>query len=110
MKVVKFMGLAVFALLVMAVPAFAQGTGGGTYVFSGRAIGAGIGAAFTIVGAGYGFGKIGASALESMARQPEAAGRIQTAMLIIAALLEGATFFSLIVCNGITGITEGIRL
>ena len=110
MKVVKLMGLAFFALLVMAVPAFAQGTTGGTYVFSGRAIGAGIGAAFTIVGAGYGFGKIGASALESMARQPEVAGRIQTAMLIIAALLEGATFFSLIVCNGITGLSEGVRL
>jgi F-type H+-transporting ATPase subunit c len=109
MKFVKLMGLAFFALLFMAVPAFAQGTGG-TYVFSGRAIGAGIGAAFTIIGAGYGFGKIGAAALESMARQPEVAGRIQTAMLIIAALLEGATFFSLIVCFGITGLTEGVRL
>ena len=66
--------------------------------FSGASIGVGIGAAFTIVGAGYGFGKIGAAALESMARQPEVAGRVQTGMLIIAALLEGATFFSLIVC------------
>ena len=55
------------------------------------------------VGAGLGFGRIGASALESMARQPEIAGRIQTAMLIIAALLEGATFFSLIVCILING-------
>ena len=43
-------------------------------------------------------GKIGAAALESMARQPETAGKVQTAMLIIAALLEGATFFSLAVC------------
>ena len=49
-------------------------------------------------GAGWGFGRIGAAALESMARQPEIAGRIQTAMIVIAALLEGATFFSLIVC------------
>ncbi len=112
MKVVKLMGLAVMALLALAVPAFAQqgAPTGGTYVLSGMSIGAGIGAAFTIVGAGYGFGKIGASALESMARQPEAAGRIQTAMLIIAALLEGATFFSLIVCNGIAGRTTGILL
>jgi len=71
--------------------------------FSGSAIGAGIGAALTICGAGYGFGRIGSSALESMARQPEVAGRVQTAMLIIAALLEGATFFSLIVCILING-------
>ena len=66
--------------------------------FSGAGVGAGLGAALTIVGAGWGFGRIGAAALESMARQPEIAGRIQTAMIVIAALLEGATFFALIVC------------
>jgi F-type H+-transporting ATPase subunit c len=66
--------------------------------FSGAAVGAGLGAALTIVGAGFGFGRIGAAALESIARQPEMAGRIQTAMIVIAALLEGATFFALIVC------------
>lgn len=72
--------------------------GGTSYTFSGAGLGAGLGAALTICGAGYGFGKIGAAALESMARQPEVAARVQTGMLIIAALLEGATFFSLIVC------------
>jgi F-type H+-transporting ATPase subunit c len=72
--------------------------------FSGAAVGAGIGAGITILGAGYGFGRIGSAALESMARQPEVAGRVQTAMLIIAALLEGATFFSLIVCIQIVGL------
>ncbi|OHB78098.1 MAG: ATP synthase F0 subunit C [Planctomycetes bacterium RBG_16_64_10] len=51
-----------------------------------------------IIGAGYGIGKIGATAVESMARQPEVAGNIQTAMIISAALIEGATFFGLIVC------------
>ena len=45
-----------------------------------------------------GIGKIGAAAVESMARQPEVAGSIQTAMIIAAALIEGATFFGLIVC------------
>ena len=60
--------------------------------------GAGVGAGLIIIGAGLGFGRIGASALESMARQPETAGRVQTAMIIIAALLEGATFFALIIC------------
>jgi F-type H+-transporting ATPase subunit c len=71
--------------------------------FSGAAVGAGIGAGVTIIGAGYGFGRIGSAALESMARQPEVAGRVQTAMLIVAALLEGATFFSLIVCILVAG-------
>jgi F-type H+-transporting ATPase subunit c len=92
-------------LLLCAAPALAQG-GTGTLTnttLSGSSIGAGIGAALTIVGAGYGFGRIGAAALESMARQPEVAGRIGTNMLIIAALLEGATFFSLIVCILING-------
>ena len=50
------------------------------------------------LGAGYGIGTIGSKAVESMARQPEASGNIQTAMLISAALIEGATFFALIVC------------
>ena len=71
--------------------------------FSGAGLGAGLGAALTLVGAGYGFGKIGAAALESMARQPEVAGQIQTAMIIIGALLEGATFFALIVCIILVG-------
>jgi F-type H+-transporting ATPase subunit c len=56
------------------------------------------GAGLIIIGAGLGIGRIGGSAVESMARQPEAAGNIQTAMLISAALIEGATFFGLIVC------------
>ena len=51
-----------------------------------------------IVGAGYGIGKIGSCAVESMARQPEVAGNIQTAMLITAAMIEGVTLFALIVC------------
>jgi F-type H+-transporting ATPase subunit c len=65
--------------------------------------GAGIGAGLVIIGAAIGFGRIGAAALESMARQPETAGRVQTAMIIIGALLEGATFFALIVCIQIAG-------
>jgi F-type H+-transporting ATPase subunit c len=56
------------------------------------------GAALTIIGAAYGIGKIGAAAVESMARQPEVAGDIRGALLLSAALIEGATFFALIVC------------
>ena len=56
------------------------------------------GAGLVILGAGLGIGKLAASAVESMARQPEVAGNIQTAMIIAAALIEGVTFFALIVC------------
>ena len=61
-------------------------------------LGAAFGAGMIILGAGAGIGKIGSAAVESMARQPEVAGNIQTAMIISAALIEGATFFGLIVC------------
>ena len=60
-------------------------------------LGAAVGAGMVILGAGYGIGKIGSCAVESMARQPEVAGNIQTAMIISAALIEGVTFFALVV-------------
>jgi F-type H+-transporting ATPase subunit c len=63
-------------------------------ILAGSAFGAGL----VIIGAGYGIGKIGSCAVESMARQPEVAGNIQTAMIITAAMLEGVTLFALIVC------------
>lgn len=106
MKNFVMAGLAVVALLVVAEPVMAQQSealskevaGTGARLFSTPAAAAGFGAALTIIGAGIGFGRIGAAALESMARQPEVAGRIFTAMLIIGAFLEGATLFSLIIC------------
>jgi F-type H+-transporting ATPase subunit c len=63
-------------------------------ILSGAAFGAGL----VIVGASYGIARIGSCAVESMARQPEVAGNIQTAMIITAAMLEGVTLFALIVC------------
>jgi len=96
---VKVFGLAMAFLLVTASPAFAQDYKGPPSVsFSGAALAAGIGMGLTIIGAGIGLGKIGSAALEGMARQPEVAARIQTAMLIIAAMLEGATLASVIFC------------
>ena len=56
-----------------------------------------IGAGLAVVGAGLGIGKIGAAALESMARQPEMAGDLRTNMLIAAALVEGAALFAIVV-------------
>jgi len=61
-------------------------------------LGAAFGAGLVMLGAGFGIGRIGSSAVESMSRQPQVAGNIQTAMIIAAALIEGATFFALIVC------------
>ena len=60
--------------------------------------GVAIGCGLAVIGGGMGIGRIGASAVESMARQPEAAGSIQTAMILAAALIEGFTLFGLVIC------------
>jgi F-type H+-transporting ATPase subunit c len=60
--------------------------------------GAGIGAGIAVLGAGLGIGKIGASAVESIARQPSESGKIQTAMIIASALIEGVALFAVVVC------------
>ena len=59
--------------------------------------GAGIGAGVAVIGAGLGIGRIGGQSAEAMARQPERAGQIQTAGLILAALIEGAALFAIVV-------------
>lgn len=92
-RVWKLMVLA-WAMFMLASPALAQEAGGGVNMNLGAAVGAGL----VILGAGFGIGRIGGQAVEGMSRQPEAAGNIQTAMIISAALIEGATFFALIVC------------
>ena len=61
-------------------------------------LGAAIGAAIAVIGAGFGIGKIGAAAMEAIARQPEAAGDIRMGMIIIAALIEGVALFAIVVC------------
>jgi len=59
--------------------------------------GAALGVALAVIGAGYGISRIGSAAVEGMARQPEAAGSIQTASLILSALIEGAALFGLVI-------------
>ena len=59
---------------------------------------AGIGAGLAIIGGGAGIGRLAASAMEGIARQPQSAASIQTAMLIAAALIEGVTFLALVIC------------
>ena len=92
-NIAKVIGLAVVLLLLTAAPAAAQGPDRSAVSFSGA-----FGAGLVTIGAAYGIGKLAAHAVESMARQPEVAPRIQTAMLIAAALIEGFTFFALYIC------------
>lgn len=61
-------------------------------------LGACLGAALAAIGAGIGIGKIGAAAMEAIARQPESAGDIRSNMIVIAALVEGVALFAVIVC------------
>ena len=61
-------------------------------------LGATIGAGMAAIGAGIGIGKIGSSAMEAIARQPEATNNIRMNMIIIAALVEGAALFAIVVC------------
>jgi F-type H+-transporting ATPase subunit c len=115
----KFLSFAILlvAFALVAAPAFAQGTPTDTKAAEGSQevkkveaaplvsmnLGAAFGAGLIILGAGLGIGKIGAAAAESMARQPEVAGKINMAMILSAALIEGATFFALVVAAGLLG-------
>jgi F-type H+-transporting ATPase subunit c len=89
--IVKALGLSVVVLLAMAAPVAAQA--GTSIEFSGS-----FGAGIVVIGAALGIGKLASAALESMARQPEVAGNLQTTMIIAAALIEGFTFFGLYIC------------
>lgn len=61
-------------------------------------LGASIGAGMVVLGAALGIDKIGSSAMEAIARQPEASGKIQTAMIIASALIEGVALFAVLIC------------
>lgn len=101
---IRFAGalLVLSGLLLSAVPAMAAQFGSDSLLAQAEALSlasiAAIGAGMSVIGVAWGIGRIGGSAVEGMARQPEVAGQIQTAMIIAAALIEGAGFFGLIVC------------
>ena len=61
-------------------------------------IGAALGAGLAAIGAGLVIGKIGSAAMEAIGRQPEAAGKVRTNMIIVAALIEGVALFAVVVC------------
>ncbi len=74
-------------------------------------IGVSLGIGLVLIGAGYGIAKIGSSAVESISRQPEAAGSIQLAMIISAALIEGIALFALVIAFQMGGkITENVLI
>ena len=90
----SLMMMALGLALMVAPAAFAQDGSG--YAGIGDLAGP-IGAALAVIGAGLGIGRIGGSAVEAIARQPEMAGQIQTAMLITAALIEGVALFAAVI-------------
>jgi F-type H+-transporting ATPase subunit c len=92
-KIVRISSMCVVIFLGLASTAMAQ-TPETSLILAGGAVGIGL----TVIGASFGIGRLAASAVESMARQPEVAGSIQTAMIIAAALIEGFTFFALVIC------------
>lgn len=81
--------------LMVAPAAFGQTDDSGFAGIGG--LGGPIGAGLAVIGAGVGIGRIGGSATEAIARQPEMAGQIQTAMLITAALIEGVALFAAVI-------------
>jgi len=103
MKTTKLLGIAAAGLgaLVIAEPTLAQDAATAAAVAEASAsglakIGAGLAAGLAVIGGGMGIGRVGSSAVEAMARQPEASGTIGTNMLIAAALIEGATLFAVL--------------
>lgn len=98
-KMIKIVGLVGAALLAMTALQ-AMGQDGETAAAAGTTLGKGlaaIGAGIALVGGGLGIGLIGRAAVESIARQPEAAGNIQINMILTAAFVEGATLFAVLV-------------
>lgn len=98
--------LIVIGLALTVAPAFAAESAdaatadeGGVFLTTAGAgkLGGAIGAGLVIIGGAAGIGRIGASAVESIARQPEVAAQVNTAMIITAALIEGATLFAVVV-------------
>jgi F-type H+-transporting ATPase subunit c len=81
--------------LMLGILAAAAGATGGTSL---GLLGAGLGCGLVIIGAGVGLALIGGKAVESIARQPEAHSRVFTAMIVVAAMLEGVTFLALLIC------------
>ena len=83
-----------FLLAAVAVPSVAMAADEPSSVGKGLAV---VGAGLALIGGGLGIGLVGKGAVESIARQPEVAGKVQINMILAAALIEGATLFAVVV-------------
>ena len=97
LKRAAFAMLCTIAFLLIA-PAAALAQDGGEVAGGLHYFGAAVGGGIIVVGAGIGIGRLTAAACESIARQPEVKDDIRGAMILAAALIEGAAFFALVVC------------
>ncbi len=97
MKISKMIALAAFGAFASTAMAAPDAAGAAAAVADFKGLGYGIGMGLALIGAGMGIGKIGSSAVESIARQPEASGSITTGMLLTAAFVEGAALFAVVV-------------
>ena len=88
----RFCATLIAVVFVCAAPAMAAE---GTSISFRPAFGAGL----VVIGAAFGIGRIGSASVEAMARQPEVAQKITVAMVIAAALIEGFTFYAIVVCG-----------
>jgi F-type H+-transporting ATPase subunit c len=96
----KYVGYSTLALALMALPAMAQAGAAGDNAFTvsaSKAIGAGIGFGIAAGFAGIGQGLVGKGATEGVARNPGAAGTVQTIMIIALALIESLVLFALLI-------------
>ena len=93
------LGMLVVGFALMFAPAASAADDGGSMLTTdgARKLGGAIGAGLAVIGGAAGIGRIGGSAVEAIARQPEVGGNIQTAMIITAALIEGAMLFAIVV-------------
>ena len=91
------LAVVLLTLLCADVASAQEAAGGGRSLID---LSAAFGVGLVVIGAAMGISKLAASAYESMARQPEVSGNIQTAMIIAAALIEGFTFYALFICSG----------
>ena len=92
MNKIRIALLSLAAMFLLTSPAMAQSNG--AYIEFSGALGAGL----VCIGSAFGIGRIASTAVENMARQPEVAGQISTSLIIAAALIEGFTFFALVIC------------
>lgn len=102
---IALMFIVVGVVLMVTAPALAQGDAHeGTFLSTQGAgrLGGAIGAGLAVMGGAAGIGRIGSSAVQSLARQPEVAGQISAGMIITAAMIEGATLFGVVV--GLLGV------